>query len=161
MTTTTESKRKPGRLTDSKWWFCEIGQHDSCAAEIELVSRFEGCPCECHQTATTQPAPESGGEWRIVNPDGVVVRIVAGENDTIATVFGDTRAERQEKAAQIIRDHNSVPLLVIALEDVIDLWARGQKIINGQPRNVEFDSQVIAARAALATVGREEERDNE
>jgi len=50
-----ENKRKPGRLTDNKWWFCQIGEHQKCTAEIELISRFEGCPCECHQT-TPPPA---------------------------------------------------------------------------------------------------------
>jgi hypothetical protein len=115
----TTAGTKPGRLTDSKWWFCVIGQHDKCAVEIELSSRFEGCPCECHQKAAPQPAPDAGGEWRIVNPDGAVVRIVAGENDTITTVTGETRAERQLKAAQIISNHKqaaAVPKLVEALQ---------------------------------------------
>lgn len=112
MTTTTESKNKPGRLTDSKWWFCEIGQHDCCATEIELASRFEGCPCDCHQTAPAQPAPESDGEWS--EP-----YYVKGQGWLIADTQGCFAQVRNEKIArQIVSDHRTVPLLVAALKEV-------------------------------------------
>jgi hypothetical protein len=55
MTTKAATGTKPGRLTDSKWWFCEIGQHAKCTTEIELSLRFEACPCECHQRPAEQP----------------------------------------------------------------------------------------------------------
>ena len=52
----------------------------------------------------------------VFNPNGAVLRIVEAENTTIAAVFGDTRTERQRRAAQIVSDHVAVPRLVEALE---------------------------------------------
>jgi hypothetical protein len=82
--------------------------------------QFEALETNTTQRALSpQPAPGAEGEWRVVNRDGAVIRIVEAENDTIATVTGDTRAERQRKAARIVSDHTlaaSVPKLVEALK---------------------------------------------
>lgn len=107
------------------------------------------------QRRATQPAPASG-EWSLssevvnvmVKQDrirGPLTCIDIPKHYGAIAVFAGA-----EVAARIVAEHNAVPKLVAALEDMIDLWARGQKIINGQPRNVEYDSQVIAAREAIA-----------
>jgi len=47
-----------------------------------------------------------------------------------------------------------------ALEDMLDLWKRSQKLLyNGKQRDIEGDSQVIAARTALS--GKEGEGNGE
>jgi hypothetical protein len=112
MSMTTETDSKPGRLTDSKWWFCQIGQHDKCAVEIELASRFEGCPCECHQKTAPQPAPDAEEEWYVGSESSkeatIRTRAAAAPHDWIGQV-------RKEYAAQIIRDHSAVLKLAEAL----------------------------------------------
>lgn len=79
--------------------------------------------------------------WRVVDATG---------QEIVADVY------RKEDAVTIVADHHAAQMqagLVEALRDMVDLWARGQKIINGAPRNVELDSQVIAARAVLKAAG--------
>jgi hypothetical protein len=108
MSTTTRTK--PGRLTDSKWWFCEIGQHDKCTVEVELSSRFEGCPCECHQKSP-QPAPDAEGEWRVVPEPVAPILAAIHDGDKIIASCMTT-----ETANRILRDHSAVPRLVEALQ---------------------------------------------
>lgn len=107
----------------------------------------------------TQPPPDDG-EWSL-SESGLTIYL---ETKTayvpiVEAAYEDwqegqkgwpTKADMQTIMRQIVAEHNAVPKLVTALEDMVDLWARGQKIINGQPRNIEHDSQVIAAREAIA-----------
>jgi hypothetical protein len=144
------TKDKPGRLTDNKWRLCEIGKHDKCVAEIELASRFEGCPCECHQTVNTQPAPDAGGGWRVVydgpsrpmieTPDGRLLSLSQFER-------GRWISYEQEDVdiTQIVAEHNAVGLLVAALE-------AARKYIDAGYQPPELIEQIDAA---LAATGRQ------
>jgi hypothetical protein len=124
MNETTTTETKPGRLTDDKSWFCKIDQHDKCAVELELESRFEGCPCECHQKLSApQPAPDAGEEWRVGGiPQGAATaRYVTDATGAygIAYVYGDTQEQAYQRATAIVSNHTRaalVPKLVAAIE---------------------------------------------
>jgi hypothetical protein len=154
----TKTKTKPGRLTDDKWWFCEIGEHDKCVVEIELTSRFEGCPCECHQKVASEA--DTGGEWRALAGPAEFAAVVDQDGREVARCYrhADTKWA-EDNANQIVTDHARaalVPGLVKALDDllaysaglILCLEARGVALGEGP--------QMEAARTALAPVkGRE------
>jgi hypothetical protein len=102
-----QDETKPGRLTDKAWWFCKIDQHDKCAVEVELTSRFEACPCECHQTMSPPLVSNTDGKWTVFKH----------QRKRILDEFGCLVAETQTeaRAAQIVADHAAVGKLVAAL----------------------------------------------
>jgi len=153
MTTAT----KPGRLTDNKWWFCEINEHEKCATEIELTSRFEGCPCECHQTAPPQPAPDTG-EWRVeYDPNAGAMAYVLAGTPYGTSVIASTEGVRH--AVQIVSDHNAVPRLIAALEELLRSGVEHDDC-RVSYLTMQVDRDAIAdARAVLASVHDTERRE--
>lgn len=137
-TGTTSTRTKPGRLTDNKWWFCQIGQHGKCATEIELSLLFEGCPCECHQKLATQPAPDTG-EWCVRHNWNARTEILEGGTVILAAFMSD------EHAARIVADHNVVGKLVEALHSMLE-------IVRDEGHADSYQPQVAAAESALAAV---------
>jgi len=136
MTTTTT---KPGRLTDSKWWFCQIDQHDRCAVEIELTSCFEGCPCECHQTTQTQPAPESG-EWQAWL-QCVTRQLATRPEGGMNSACGEYNCPCHYELPRVVEIANAVPRLMAILEALDNYYCASGKL---------WDD----ARTALATLRR-------
>lgn len=112
MTTKPASNTKSLSFTENPWLFCQDGKHKDCAARVELTDRFELCPCLCHAPTTTQPTPETG-EWRVepLPTHGWRVVDAMGE-EIVADVY------RKEDAEQIVTEHNAVPQLQTALEQL-------------------------------------------
>lgn len=136
---TAKSISKPGRLTDDKWWFCEIGKHERCATEIELISRFEGCPCECHQTAST-PANPSTGEWCVPNQTGVIqdhrgeAIVVAYNHDTALQVAADQAAvprlvDALKAAMRVVSDKAAGGLVPTTAREADEIWEQCARAI--------------------------------
>jgi hypothetical protein len=138
----------------------EFYQCDACGRiisdedEVRRGIRGGGEGTFCAQCCgETQPPSDSGGEWRVEHftRDGADEwMVVTGMGRTVALSNINDSKLAEAEMKQIVSDHFAVSRLVQALEDMIDLWAREQKIINGNLRNVEYDSQVIAARKAIA-----------
>jgi hypothetical protein len=128
------------------------------AAEIEWVESsllMPGIP--------TQPAPDTSGEWRVQAMPTHGWRVVdATEQEIVADVY------REEDARQIVSDHNAVPKLVAALKDALFeaevstvLWHQSRGFVGTVEDAYDkglMPPAFVRARAALAAVGREEER---
>jgi hypothetical protein len=88
-----------------------------------------------------QPAPETGGEWRVVydpqtsHPENYHIR-EQGNGDCVA------HASTQQHAAQIVADHNNSRKLIVALETI-------------EHPNVDVSALRKIAREALKSIGRE------
>jgi len=117
-----------------------------CAPDANGILPLLTCGCACHRTAPTQPAPETDGEWSWNYSDMKFHVRESGNGDCVA----HTTTERA--AAQIVREHNSLPLLVTALREALS-------IVHEEGHTDNYQPQVRQAYDALAAVGREEERD--
>jgi hypothetical protein len=82
-------------------------------------------------------------DWHTVNGDGAVIRVVDAQGYTVTTVTGETRAERQRRADQIVREHNAhQPLVALAreiynngyispVEDAVDMAGAALALVDG------------------------------
>jgi len=133
------------------WWFCQRDDHESCDGSALFKSdQLTYCPCECHQTAQPQPAPETG-EWSLFEH----YRNARGERTRILDFAGVVVAETQTEAGalQIIADHVAVPQLVEALTELLAVF---QELEMPSDRDIINEDQVTAAyEKAVATLRRE------
>jgi hypothetical protein len=141
----TEHNERLRKLSKSMSYSCWTGTHTEC----EKADRA----CEHHET---QPAPDTSEEWRVQAMPTHGWRVVdATEQEIVADVY------REEDARQIVSDHNAVPSLVAALNDLIEYTAGLRLIPESQNIYPSDGGQLDAARAALAAVSREGERDEQ
>jgi hypothetical protein len=103
---------------------------------------------------TTQPLPDTGGEWRVRLNPGARAEILEGNTIILAAFMSD------EHAAQIVSDHNAVGKLVAALETLRDAGmlkhsckhhsnAQGHPVPDPCPKH-EARTMAFAALAAAA-----------
>ena len=107
-------------------------------------------------------APDTSGEWE--TREGGLVVSAQGNVRFMARVEphgpnGELNDGDKTVLAQIVRDHNIVPKLVAALNNLIEYAAGLRLILESQNIYPSDGGQLDAARAALAAVGREEKRD--
>lgn len=112
------------------WWFCQTGDHESCSGgALFKPSRFTRCPCECHQAATTQPAPDAG-EWHVGG------KFISDCEETLSGMYAVynrygkfyAAAQTREDAEQIVADHNTVARLVTALRALDNHYQASGKV---------------------------------
>jgi hypothetical protein len=138
---------------------------DDCMIELEGMSGLFA-PDLFQLASMAQPAPGTSGEWRVQAMPTHGWRVVdATEQEVVADVY------REEDARQIVSDHNAVPKLVAALKDALFeaevstvLWHQSRGFVGTVEDAYDkglMPHAFVRARAALAAVGREGERDEQ